>query len=168
MIHSISTALANRLISIPKVIEGDATLDLLDAKTRYNLKSEQEPDYQFLFEVTSNKKMMFRISLHHQEDNTKIGLMRVDFKGGHINPVEVNEFVPENMRQYAGLIFTNEAHIHYHVEGYKSLAWAIPLKDTDFATQDINNTDEFADAVSAFVKKINIITPITIIKSAFL
>lgn len=82
-----SNELANKLINLPKNIEGGTmTINLLDEKTRLILNNVDEPEYNFLFEVTSHRKITFKISLHNQEDNTKEGLMRVDYKGGEQKP----------------------------------------------------------------------------------
>ena len=157
-----STELATKLIDLPKKIDGDAIVNLSAEKSRLILINDDEPDYEFLFEISSNKKITFKITFHTQEDNTKEGLIRIDYKGGHKNPETVNDFVPDFVKPYLGYFFQNESHIHIYVEGYKDLAWAVPLKDYDFPVLDINNTDDFRDAIFAFAKRINIITPITI------
>lgn len=163
-----SKELANKLINLPKQIEGgEMTVNLSDEKTRLILSNAEEPEYSFLFEISSNKKITFKISLHNQEDNTKEGLMRVDYKGGHKNPEGINAFVPDFVKPYAGYFFQNEPHIHIYVEGFKDLAWAVPLSEYNFPVLDVNNTDEFGNAINAFAKEINIITPF-IIQNALL
>lgn len=158
-----SNELANKLIKLPKEIEGGTlTIDLLDEKTRLILNNIDEPEYSFLFEVTSHRKITFKISLHSQEDNTKEGLMRIDYKGGHKNPEGVNNFVPEMVKPYIGYYFQNEPHIHIYVEGFKDLAWALPLSVYNFPVLDINNTEDFKNAIHAFAKEINIVTPFVI------
>lgn len=158
-----SNELANKLINLPKEIEGGTmTINLLDEKTRLILNNVDEPEYNFLFEVTSHRKITFKISLHNQEDNTKEGLMRVDYKGGHKNPEEINAFVPEIVKPYIGYFFQNEPHIHVYVEGFKDLAWAVPLSVYNFPVLDVNNTDDFRSAINAFAKEINIVTPFVI------
>ena len=158
-----SNELANKLINLPKNIEGGTmTINLLDEKTRLILNNVDEPEYNFLFEVTSHRKITFKISLHNQEDNTKEGLMRVDYKGGHKNPEDINAFVPEIVKPYVGYFFQNEPHIHVYVEGFKDLAWAVPLSAYNFPILDINNTDDFSGAIRAFAKEINIVTPFEI------
>lgn len=158
-----SNELAKKLINLPKQIEGGTTtVDLSDEKTRWILNNEDEPEYSFLFEITSHKKITFKISLHNQEDNTKEGLMRVDYKGGHKNPEGVNAFVPDFVKPYVGYFFQNEPHIHIYVEGFKDLAWAVPLSEYNFPIADINNTDDFSSAINAFAKEINIVTPFNI------
>ena len=159
----ISNELAEKLINLPKQIEGGTTtVNLSDEKNRLILTNEDEPEYSFLFEITSHKKITFKISLHNQEDNTKEGLMRVDYKGGHKNPEGINPFVPEFVKPYVGYFFQNEPHIHIYVEGFKDLAWAVPLTEYNFPILDVNNTDDFNKAINAFAKEINIVTPFVI------
>ena len=163
-----SNDLAKKLINLPKQIEGGTTtINLTNERSRLILNNEDEPEYTFLFEITSNKKISFKISLHNQENNTKEGLMRVDYKGGHRNPEGINSFVPDFVKPYAGYFFQNEAHIHIYVEGYKDLAWAVPLTEYNFPVLDVTNTDDFSSAINAFAKEINIITPF-IIQNALL
>jgi len=158
-----SNELATKLINLPKQIEGGTlTINLLDEKTRLILNNADEHEYNFLFEVTSHRKITFKISLHNQEDNTKEGLMRVDYKGGHKNPEGITVYVPEIVKPYVGYFFQNEPHIHVYVEGFKDLAWAVPLSVYNFPVLDINNTDDFSSAIRAFAKEINIVTPFEI------
>ncbi|HVA98769.1 MAG TPA: hypothetical protein VNG53_07740 [Bacteroidia bacterium] len=158
-----SNELATKLINLSKEIDGGTmSINLLDEKTRLILNNVNEPEYLFLFEVTSHKKITFKISLHNQEDNTKEGLMRIDYKGGHKNPEGINAFVPEVVKPYIGYFFQNEPHIHVYVEGFKDLAWAVPLSVYKFPVLDINNTEDFTSAINAFAKEINIVTPFVI------
>lgn len=158
-----SNNLALKLISLPKIIEGNTiVVNLSDDKSRFTLISPEEPDYKFLFEISSNRKISFKITFHNQENNTKEGLIRVDYKGGHKNPESITEFVPDFVIPYLGYFFLNEAHIHIYVEGFKDLAWAVPLSVYNFPVLDINNTEDFSDAINAFAREINIISPINI------
>ncbi|MDR3367023.1 MAG: hypothetical protein LBO71_08685 [Prevotellaceae bacterium] len=74
--------------------------------------------------------------------------------------------MPEHFRKYVGKEFSvKEHHIHYYVQGYKPLAWAIPLVDDDFAIKTIeaiNFNQTFADIIKLFAKVVNIETVITI------
>jgi hypothetical protein len=158
-----SSELASKLIKLPKdILGGETTINISDEKSRFSLSSPNEPEYEFLFEITSHRKITFKISFHNQENNTKEGLIRVDYKGGHKNPETVTDFVPEIVRPYVGYFFQNEPHIHIYVEGFKDLAWAIPLSAYNFPVLDINNTDDFLKGINAFTKEINIVTPYTI------
>ena len=157
-----SNELAEKLINLPKSIQtGNSNIDFTQERNRFILKNDENPSYLFLFEFTINKKVSFRISLHNQEDNSKEGLIRIDYKGGHRNPEELNKHVPEFVKPYIGYQFTEEAHVHIYVEGFKNLAWAIPLTKYDFSVKDVNSTQDLENAVTAFMKQINIITPVT-------
>ena len=71
--------------------------------------------------------------MHHQDDETKMGLFRVDYNSGHNNPSELTDKVPQKFHPFVGKHFSiNEHHVHYHVEGYKSLAWALPIAEDSF------------------------------------
>ena len=158
-----SNELASKLLKLPKSIEGGATtIDLSAEKSRFTLSNSDEPGYVFLLEISAHRKIMFKISLHNQENNTKEGLIRIDYKGGHKNPETINEFVPEFVKPFIGYFFSNEPHVHIYVEGFKDLAWAIPLTAYDFPVLDINNSEDYSKAIAAFAKEINIISPFNI------
>ena len=158
-----SNELVSKLIKLPKnILGGETTINISDEKSRLTLSIPEEPEYEFLFEITSHRKITFKISFHSQENNTKEGLIRVDYKGGHKNPETINDFVPEFVKPYVGYFFQNEPHIHIYVEGFKDLAWAIPLTAYNFPVLNINNTDDFIKAIFAFTKEINIVTPFKI------
>lgn len=113
-----------------KVLEGKKTVDriplplaLSNGDARYQLHTEEEPDYLFLLEINRSAKNNLKITLHFQEDNSKIGLLRVDYSGKHKNPHEIKSSLPYRFRLYVGKWFDyHEHHIHYYVEGYNQLA----------------------------------------------
>ena len=92
-------------------------------------------------------------------------LIRIDYNGGHKNPETITDFVPERLRSYAGKEFANnEHHIHYHVQGYQNLHWAIPLSADSFPIKELNadpsfNTT-FAEVIQSFASLVNIETEI--------
>lgn len=154
-----SNELAFKLLQLPKTIEGNHNTILLSAeKSRLILKCEDEPGYEFLFEIISHRKITFKISLHHQENNTKEGLIRIDYKGGHKNPESITDFVPEIAKPYIGYFFVNEPHIHIYAEGFKDLAWAVPLSAYNFPVLNIESSEDFGNAIKAFAKEINIVS----------
>jgi hypothetical protein len=159
-----SNELADKLIKLPKTIIGGGVtnINLSEEKSRFKLINSQEPEYEFLFEITSNRKITFKITFHNQENNTKEGLIRIDFKGGHKNPESLNEFVPDFVKPYLGHFFQNESHVHIYVEGFKDLAWAVPLTAYNFPILDINNMEDFGNALNAFAKEINIVSSLNI------
>lgn len=67
------------------------------------------------------------------------------------------------MKKYAGCIL-KENHIHYHVEGYKSAAWALPIDDDDFAIKELDFANYNATVIKILEelsKVINLETKIT-------
>jgi uncharacterized sporulation protein YeaH/YhbH (DUF444 family) len=96
------------------------------------------------------------------DNDTKTGLLRVDFNGRHENPEEVIENLPEDLLPLAGKFFDyNEPHIHYHVEGYKQMAWAKPVKD-NFPVSNITSSTDVLSAFHAFNTIIALETRFTI------
>lgn len=151
---------AQYLLDLPKEIDGGIkSFDLAQEKITFKLTSPDDDDWTFLVKINSSRKISFRISFHHQEDKTKEGLLRIDYNSGHRNPEVANQFVPDFLVPYTGIWIQNEPHIHFFVESYKDLAWAIPLKDySQFSVTEINNMSDFSNAFYAFADKIKITT----------
>jgi len=94
---------------------------------RFILMSEQNTEYSFILEIYQSPKNQLKLTLHFQEDDAKIGLLRIDYNGSrHRNPMIVEPNLPQKFHPFAGQML-EVSHIHYYVEGYKPLAWAIPL-----------------------------------------
>jgi hypothetical protein len=133
---------------------------------RYDLVSDDDDEFSFLWEISQSSKNNLRISLHFQEDDSKIGLLRVDYNSGHHNPEIARDDLPELFRPYIGKWFTNEeSHVHYHVDGYKSLAWAVPIEATNVQTKEIKDGEmhtNFVNAIMEFAQMVNIETVIMI------
>lgn len=156
---------ADYLIQLPKHIIEDN--QVLERKTyapyfpiddRIYLVSKEDNEFTFFLEVWQSRKNHFKLTLHCQEDEASIGLLRVDFNGRHKNPEEATDNVPNIFRPYAGQWLEN-SHIHYFIEGYKPLAWAIPLvSDNSFPVKEFAAVSEFAGIFQAFNKKINLLT----------
>src|SRR5579875_713727 len=130
----ITQAQADYLIQLPKLLteNGDYVQSkqytpALPLRDRLYMASEQDTDFSFFLEITQSTKQHLRLSLHFQEDETSIGLLRVDYNSRHRNPEDVNEYVPEAFKVYAGE-WLEGSHIHYFVQGYKPLTWAVPLE----------------------------------------
>ncbi len=159
-----SNELAEKLIKLPKTIVGGGitNINLSEEKSRFKLINLEEPEYEFLFEITSNRKITFKITFHNQENNTKEGLIRIDYKGGHKNPESLNDYVPEFVKPFVGHYFQNESHVHIYVEGFKDLAWAVPLSSYHFPILNIENMEDFGEALKAFAKEINIVSSLNI------
>lgn len=169
----ISNEQAEYLIHLKKkILQNDNVVDILNIDQafpmnfRYELVSEDDDEFSFLWEVTQSSKNTLKISLHFQEDESKIGLLRVDYYGTHQNPFSAKADLPEKFKPYVGKFFSyNECHVHYHVEGYKPLAWALPIADSEMDTKEIsedNINKQMISAILDFSKIINVETKITI------
>ncbi len=163
---------AEYLLKLPKkVVRNEELLDKLvinqkfPLSERFELVSEKDDEFTFLWEIQQSKKNSIKVSFHHQENDSKTGLLRVDYNSGHKNPEFISEYVPEKFHPFAGKeISPDEHHIHYHVQGYHSLAWAIPLSIDDFEIKDLNKGVDFnstlASILKLFAKTVNIETEI--------
>lgn len=128
---------------------------------------DQDGDNRFLWEINQSPKNMLKLTLHHQQSDTCEPLLRVDYQSGHMNPVEILPSLPARFHPYAGKEFSHQDHhIHYPVQGYKPLAWAIPLANHDFPVKELTPTAELGNeivrAISAFASIIQLRTRIHI------
>ncbi len=155
---------AEYLLNLDKALsDPNQIIDLRNKKNRLDLFSHEDSEYNFWVEITSNQKIILKTSIHHLESNSFIGLLRIDFKGGHHNPAVIKNTLPEYLKSYADRWFEpTEPHMHVFVEGYKPLAWAIPLADTDFPIKEINDTSDLNYLITNFAKKINLNSQINI------
>jgi len=146
----ISNEQAEFLLTIPKfVVENDKKIDPLIIiqpnvwRTRYSLMGESNGDiFEFMLEIWQGVKNRLKMSLHFQEDETKIGLFRVDYWSGHSNPQTISDKVPVKFHPFVGKHFViSEHHVHYHIEGYPTLAWALPIEQDNFPYKETSNTN---------------------------
>ncbi len=149
---------AKYLLELEKVLrDPNQVIDLSKKKNRLDLISHQDSDYEFWVEITTNQKIILKTSIHHLESNSYIGLLRIDYKGGHHNPPNIEPTLPEFLIPYADKWFDpTESHMHIYVEGYKPLAWAIPLRDIDFPIKDITEPSDLSDLIINFARQINL------------
>lgn len=149
---------AKYLLELEKVlVNPNQTIDLKNKKNRIELISHQDSDCAFWIEITTNQKIILKTSIHHLESNSYIGLLRIDYKGGHHNPENIKNTLPDYLKPYADKWFEpTESHMHIYVEGYKPLAWAIPLIDIDFPIKEINQSSDLSDLIFNFARKINL------------
>lgn len=156
---------ADLLLAKPKYIyEGNEFLQThtiyieKDFDVRLNLSSEDREN-TFLLRIQRSQKNSLKITLHHQDDETRFCLLRIDYNGAsHTNPETIKETVPAKFKPFAGMIL-NCNHIHYHVEGYPTASWAIPLEKDDFKAKIVSSKDfntNFAEVVACFSKTINL------------
>ncbi|MGK0325537.1 MAG: hypothetical protein ACJA1D_000878 [Polaribacter sp.] len=149
---------AQYLLELEKTLsKPNQTIDLSKKKNRIELISHQDSDYEFWLEITTNQKIILKTSIHHMESNSFIGLLRIDYKGGHHNPAIVKSTLPSFLEAFADKWFEpTEPHMHIYVEGYKPLAWAIPLIDIDFPIKEILQPSDLSELIINFARKINL------------
>lgn len=158
--------LADYLIGLDKYIlsEGELTKSFLvnigfPMSFRLMLSSPDDLDQNLMVDIKESEKKTLKISLHHQDNSTQNGLLRIDFNSRHFNPVEITPSVPEAFIPFKGLWLDEYAgHIHYVVDGYKPLAWAIPLEFDDFPVKNLNGSEDYSKILNAFFEKINVRT----------
>ncbi len=125
---------------------------------KYILISPEDRNYIFIYDINQSSKNKFKLSLYLFDDETKIGLLRIDFNGGHTNPQTANEKVPEKFLPYMGKKFDyTDSHVHYYVEDY-GISWAMPLNEDSFPIKDITNSNDILQAFLKFNSTINLTT----------
>ena len=159
---------AERLLSIPKIIVekgkmlSSYVLDFSKSRDfRIGLSSSDSinKDAEFLLRIRVSEKMRVKASLHTQDNDTKMCIFRLDFNGApHTNPDDVNEYVPDKFRLFAGQVLKGD-HVHYHVQGYKSAAWALPIDADTFPVKKLTKDDfskELRDILDALAEAIHL------------
>lgn len=164
---------AEKMLAIPKFVLDKGKpcttfhLDLVKNK-RYRLflspTDSIENSREYLLEIKMSNKLRTKITLHTQENKSYFCLFRLDLNGSrHQNPKSVTPNVPEKFVPYAGQLIGG-SHVHYHVEGYESSAWAIPVEFDEFPAKTLtmeNYVKEFANILNALSDVINLQTKLT-------
>ena len=124
----------------------------------------EDNDLKFCLHVTTSKRIEFKLSCHHDHEDT--GLIRIDFHGsGHKNPETITTDIPDYLHKYVGKRFSKEEHhIHIYVNGF-GLDWAIPVTEHEFRIKNIKNKTDMANSVLEFSRLINLRTPLLIAQS---
>lgn len=131
-------------------------------QVRIYLMAPDDFEQNFFIDLWESEKKALKVTLHHQDDNTQHGLLRIDYNGRHKNPVEITDSLPEKFHPYAGKFLDEYAgHIHYVVDGYKALAWAIPLEFDDYPVKKLDSRTDYHATLKAFFDKINVKTIVT-------
>jgi len=157
------------LLALPRRVEKNGILEdtitfnqQVPFQQRYKLKSPIDDSYTFLYNIDQSAKNYLKLTLHFMDNDTKIGLLRIDFNGQHQNPEEITENLPEDLHPFVGKLFAyNEPHIHQYVEGYKLMVWAKPLGN-NFPVQNIASPEDVANAFHSFNTMISLETRFTI------
>ena len=148
---------AQALIKAKKYLENPSQLiDFGLSKIRIDLWSDEEPNYKFFIEINPNQKIRFKLTLHCQEKCNNIGLLRIDYNGSHLNPSYILPTLPDFLKPFASREFRREAHIHFYVEDYKPLVWAMPLSEFTFKTKTLINDADYVKALMEFAKLLNV------------
>ena len=165
-----------RLLRIRKLVKGRDGAFIksieIDSGRRLDMRIGLVSDdgaYDFQWCITQSSKDMLKMSLHMMDVDSKEGIFRVDYNSGHLNPKERRPELPDAFVPYIGKQFAiNEHHVHYYVEGYRSLAWALPLAVTNIEQRELREdhyADDIASAVESFAKAVNIDIKFTILQS---
>jgi hypothetical protein len=133
-----------------------------------NLTDTETEKLKFRIDVTQSPKVGYKISFHMMDANGYIGLSRLDVNGlAHTNPKEVTDKVPDFLKSHASERI-NTSHLHYYVEDYETLAWALPLADVDnenmkdISTTTTNLSVDIVNALAGFLSYIHVETKITV------
>lgn len=159
--------LKKKILIDGKTVDNIILDQMFPLNIRYEIISEENSDYVFLWQIKQSSKLALQVSLHYQENESKIGLLRVDYNRGHKNPDTNNGSLSPMFIPYIGKWFDDsESHVHFHEDGYKPLAWAVPIEDTEIEVKSLGdafdaNTD-LAGVLRGFAKIINLETVIQI------
>lgn len=131
-------------------------------KLKLSLSTPDDLDQNLIIDIKESEKKSLKINLHHQDNNTQNGVLRIDYNSRHQNPFEITQSAPERFKPFAGLWLDDyNGHIHYVVNDYKPLAWAIPLEVDDFPIKNLTAKEDYIEILQAFFDKINLKTTIT-------
>ena len=146
----------NRSVKEELVINLSYPIDL-----NYKLNTPDDQNQQLIITIWESDKRHFKATLHHHNGRTNEGLIRIDYKGRHVNPAEVIDSLPDIYRPLAGkTLMADEAHIHYVVDGYKPLAWALPIEMTDYPIKKLVSREDYASTIEHFFRLINVRTKV--------
>lgn len=165
---------AQELVKLPKWVvdtEGEIVEDLVleqefPMRMRLNLVNLEGVKREFVLDVKQSEKYGIRLNFQMMDD-MNWGLARLDYNSNHKNPDSLTEEVPVIFHPHVGELFVGKSHLHYHVDGYPQLAWALPLDETEIATKEVtedNMMQGFVDAFNSFVSYLNVQTRIVINK----
>ena len=164
---------ALRLIHLPKwVVDEDGNKihelsleQMYPMQFRLHLVSDDDIVREYLVDVKQSNKMGIRLNFQLM-DSVNWGLARLDYNSNHKNPDELTDKVPEMFHKHVSEYFNQKSHLHYHVEDFPSLAWALPLEETEIKQKVVENAtmlNDFIEVFYSFISYLNIQTKITII-----
>ncbi len=125
-------------------------------------------EWLFTWQIDQGEKDSLRMSLHCQQYESNIGIIRVDYNRGHKNPAVAPADLPEFFMPYIGKYFgARESHVHIHVSSdTRQMEWAMPIEASDIETKSFDaSSQSIEEAIQAFAKAIHITTNIKIERS---
>ena len=163
---------AERLIHLPKWVvneNGDRIQQLsleqqFPMQFRLHLVSDEDYLREYVLDVKQSEKLGIRLNFQLM-DKVNSGISRLDYNGNHKNPDELTDNVPAVFHSHAGELFIQKSHLHFHVEDFPPLAWALPLDETEITFKNValdTVASDFIDAVYSFASYLNIQTTISI------
>lgn len=148
---------AERLVEAEKFLEEpNQQINFNGGRFRIPLIAPSEPGYKFFIDVNLNQKIRFKMTLHCQESYSSSGLLRIDYRGSHKNPDFVTDKVPEFLKPYVGMEFRRKSHIHFYIEDYKPLVWAMPLSDHSFKVKQLISEEDYVNSFLNFAKLLHV------------
>ena len=162
---------AQNLIKLPKwvvdengeIVKSMTIEQQFPMRFRLHMVSAFDQNKGFVLDVKQSEKFGIRLNFQVM-DNANWGLARLDYNSNHKNPEVLTEDVPQMFHTHVGELFVMKAHLHYHVEGYPQLAWALPLDETEITTKDVSYNamlQGFVDAFHSFMVYLHVQTQIT-------
>lgn len=165
---------AERILAVPKVIVDNKgkmvnsyVLDFAHANDFRIGLSESDSigkDAEYLLRIRVSNKMRTKISLHTQDNGTHFCVFRLDLNGApHTNPEVIHEDIPEKFKPFAGTTIGGN-HVHYHVFGYPSASWALPVEADSFPVKNLtaeNYSEELKRILQALSEVIHLESTIT-------
>jgi hypothetical protein len=128
----------------------------------FDLFASEDRALTFVLSIKQSKKNYIKITFQFFDKSSSQGLLRACFNGAdHNNPEEVLDTLPDELKQHAGKLMPKD-HLHIYVEGYETLAWAIPMEDSEFGNLKFNGLADFQTIFSKFAELINLKTTIDV------
>lgn len=123
------------LIKTPKVfyLYNELPFNLSLTHQQWVLNSIDFPEYEFIWSSVRGRTINInKLSLMIRIKGTNIGLLRFDYNpfNTHLNPDYITADLPDFLVPFANFkIRQNVSHVHFAVNGYAELVWAIPLEN---------------------------------------
>lgn len=163
---------ALELVNLPKWVVDENGLKIqslsLDQQFpmqfRLYLVSEKDVVREYMVDVKQSEKMGIRLNFQLMNDENW-GLARLDYNSNHKNPEELTSKVPAIFHTHVGELFERKSHLHYHVEDFSPLAWALPLEETEIDKKEVESAtilNDFIGAFNSFMSYLKVQTVITI------